>query len=192
MIRAATPGDAAAIAAIYAPVVEGTTISFEEVAPTAAEMAERIARGLERRPWLVDERRGEIVGYVYASEHRSRASYRWSCDVSAYVRDDVRGQGVGSALYGALLRILAAQGFQRAYAGITLPNDASVALHRKAGFELVGVYPDVGYKFGAWHDTAWYTRQLNPPGRTPAEPIPFGRLAPAVIARLLGRSAERG
>ena len=185
MIRAATPGDAAAIAAIYAPVVEGTTISFEEVAPTAAEMAERIARGLERWPWLVDERDGGIAGYVYAGEHRSRTSYRWSCDVSAYVREDMRGKGVGTALYGALLRILAAQGFQRAFAGITLPNDASVALHRRVGFELVGTYPEAGYKFGAWHDTAWYTRPLNARGRTPAEPIPFVRLDAGVLRHLL-------
>jgi L-amino acid N-acyltransferase YncA len=172
-IRLATPADATALAAIYAPVVAATVVSFEEEPPDAAEMARRVERTLARAPWLVCERAGEVLGYAYAGAHRERAAYRWSVDVSAYVRADARRCGVGRALYASLLAALAAQGFRNAYAGITLPNPASERLHAAVGFTPVGVYRGVGYKLGAWHDVAWFERPLAPRVADPPPPLPL-------------------
>ena len=160
-IRAATAGDADAIARIYRPIVETTTISFEEVAPEADEIARRIVSTTRTHPWLVACSGETISGYAYASRHRERSAYRYSADVSVYVASEARGLGIGSALYTELLEQLSKRGFHRAFAGITLPNDISVALHRKFAFEPVGVYKEVGYKFGQWLDVAWWQRALE-------------------------------
>ena len=124
MIRLATLDDASGVQAIYAPIVRETAISFELEPPTVAEMEQRIVKTLEHLPWLVCERRGNILGYVYASQHRTRAAYQWSVDVSVYVHPNARRLGVGQALYRSLFALLALQGFYNAYAGITLPNPA--------------------------------------------------------------------
>jgi L-amino acid N-acyltransferase YncA len=180
-MRMARAADAPAIAAIYAPIVEGTIISFEEVAPSADEMRSRIEAIAGTYPWLVAERAGGVLGYAYASLHNERAGYRWSVNVSAYVDAAARRQRVASSLYRALFRVLEAQGFHRAFAGITLPNDASVGLHRSLGFELVGVYPEVGFKLGAWHDTSWWHRSVGTSKIAAEEPVASYRLAPAVL-----------
>lgn len=178
MIRLATPDDAAAIAAIYAPSVERRTTSFELVAPDAAQMAGRIATVLERWPWLVLEEGGVLLGYCYASAYAERAAYQWSATVSAYVRDDAHRRGVGRGLYTRLFEILRRQGFCNALAGITLPNEASVGLHVALGFEPVGVYRRVGFKFGAWHDVAWFGRRLQEVDGEPSAP----RVLPELLA----------
>ena len=165
--------DAPQIAAIYAPFCWETPVSFEVVAPTPDEMAQRIQKITERMPWLVLEQGGEIAGYVYASPHRERAAYQWSVDVAAYVSSDFRRQGVGRALHTALFRLLTLQGYFTAYAGITLPNPASVGLHEAMGFQPVGVYREVGYKLGAWHDVAWYHLALQPKQAEPDPPHPI-------------------
>lgn len=142
---------------------------------------------LERLPWLVAESRGAVAGYCYAAPHHERAGYRWSVNISAYVRDGFRGRGVGRALYGALLPILRRQGYANAYAGIALPNHASVALHEGLGMSRVGVYRRIGWKFGAWRDVAWYGLRLGEPEAgpdgTPRDPVPIGELDPPPIAR---------
>jgi phosphinothricin acetyltransferase len=170
-LRLATPDDGAACAAIYRPCVADAAISFELDPPDAAEMAARIARIVARTPWLVAVRAGRVVGYAYAGPHRERAAYRWSVDVAVYVDAAAHRGGVGRALYGALLAIVARQGFRNAYAGVTLPNDGSLALHAAMGFAPVGVYRRVGYKRGAWHDVAWLARALGPHDAAPAEPV---------------------
>ncbi len=168
-IRAATTADAAAIAAIYAPIVEGTTISFELQPPSVAEMAERISKTLQRLPWLVSENdQGQVSGYVYASPHRERAAYQWAVDVSAYVHSSARGTGVGKRLYLALFNELVALGYHQAFAGIALPNAASVALHESVGFEHLGTYRNVGFKLGAWHNVGWWQKELRPLGEPAA------------------------
>jgi L-amino acid N-acyltransferase YncA len=189
-VRLADPAtDAEAVAAIYRPSVTDSFVSFEEEPPTAAEMAARIEATLAHTPWLVAVDGGEVVGYAYAGQHRERAGYRWSVDVSAYVRADRHGQGIGSALYRSLMRILTAQGFVNVYAGITQPNEASVALHRSIGMELVGVYRGVGYKLGEWRDVAWFQLRLaGDPGDPPAEPIPIGDLPTAEMTAALSGS----
>jgi phosphinothricin acetyltransferase len=165
--------DAAACSAIYAPFVDDSAVSFEEVPPAPAELAERIAGYTERYPWLVAEHGGEIAGFAYAGPHRARAAYRWTVEVSVYVHAGHRRAGVGRALYGALLPMLRSQGLALAIAGITLPNDASVALHEAFGFEFVGVFPGVGFKAGAWRDVGFWLRRLtSPEPGAPAEPSP--------------------
>jgi phosphinothricin acetyltransferase len=177
-IRIAHPDDAKAIHAIYAPIVSSTVISFELEPPSVTEVADRIASTLERYPWLVcEDERGEVDGYVYASRHRERAAYRWGVDVTAYVRADRRGRGIGKGLYLRLFDELVALGYCQAFAGIALPNAASVALHESVGFEAVGVYRNVGYKLGGWHDVGWWQRALQLPTR-PSEPRPFSPRAP--------------
>lgn len=159
-IRDATVQDATAVQAIYAPVVTGTVISFEETPPTVDEMAERIATYGRNYPFLVAERQGRVVGYAYASAHRDRAAYRWSADVAVYIAEDARGSGIGRGLYDRLLPRLATHGLHAAFAGITLPNAGSVRLHESVGFEPVGVYREVGLKFGCWLDVGWWQRRL--------------------------------
>ena len=175
-IRPATPEDAAAILAIYAPIVRETAISFEVEPPTLAEMAERIAQTLRHLPWLVCDRQGEVLGYVYASTHRARAAYQWSVDVTVYIQQEARRTGIGRALYTALFELLAGQVFFQCFAGITLPNPASVGLHESLGFQPIGVYRSVGYKLGAWHDVGWWQRDLQPGQRSPVPPTAFETL----------------
>jgi phosphinothricin acetyltransferase len=172
-IRLATEADSAAIAAIYTPFCESTPVSFEETAPTPAEMARRIRKILEQYPWLVLDDGGEVAGYAYASKHRERPAYRWAVDVSVYVDPGYRRRGVGRALYTTLLALLRLQGFFKAYAGVALPNPGSVGLHTAVGFEPVGIYRGVGFKHGAWHDVGWYQLALQPECLAPESPKQF-------------------
>ena len=169
-VRLADEADAPTIRAIYAPIVENTVVSFEDEPPSEAEMADRIADTLARYPWLVCEERGDVLGYAYAGQHRERGAYRWSVDVSAYVAEDHRRKGVATGLYESLFEILRLQGFHNAYAGIALPNPASVALHESFGFEQVGVYESVGYKHGAWRDVGWWQLELQDRPDDPEKP----------------------
>jgi len=161
------PRDGAACAAIYAPHVEEGAVSFEERAPDAAELAARIGRYGSSHAWLVAEREGPVVGYAYATAFNERPAYRWSTSASVYIADGTRGEGVGRALYEALFDRLRERGFRTACAGITLPNEASVGLHERLGFELVGVNREIGWKQGAWRDVGWYQLELAPPSDGP-------------------------
>jgi len=171
IIRLAREADANEIAAIYEPFCRETPVSFEMEAPTAQEMERRIATTLENYPWLVCERDGWLVGYAYASQHRERAAYRWSVDVSVYIREGYRRGGMGRALYTSLFAILRLQGFRNALAGVTLPNPGSVALHEGMGFEPVGTYRCIGFKCGAWHDVRWWQKLLVEADPDPRDPL---------------------
>ena len=175
-IRVASLSDAGAVAAIYAPYVLDTAISFEETPPTEVEMAGRIAEMLPTHPFLVLEEAGAIVGYAYAGRHNERAAYRWSANVSVYVAADAHRRGLGRALYARLFEILRRQGFHSLYGGITLPNEKSVGLHEAMGFIHVGVYREVGFKFGRWHDVGYWRLALSE-GPPAGDPIPFSELA---------------
>ena len=176
-VRAANPDrDAAAVAAIYRPAIEVTLASFEEPPPDAEAMAARMRVTLERYPWLVATDGGTVVGYAYAAPHAERAGYRWSVNVSAYVDAAFHGRGIGRSLYDELLPILRRQRFVNAYAGIALPNLASVALHEAIGMRRIGTYERVGFKLGRWVDVAWYGLRLTEPMGAPPEPIPYAEL----------------
>jgi phosphinothricin acetyltransferase len=168
-IRPATVADAAACAAVYAPYVESSVSSFEEVAPDEAEMAGRML-DQPRLPWLVATCGGAVVGYAYASRHRARQAYRWSVEVSVYLAESARGRGTGRALYAELLAAVRDLGYVTAYAGITLPNPASVGLHEAMGFAPIGAFRDVGFKHGGWHDVGWWQLPLREPPDDPPEP----------------------
>jgi len=193
-IRLAQPIDGAAVADIYRPAVVDRATSFELEPPDAIEMSRRITSCLERLPWLVATDGERVLGYAYASLHRSRPAYQWSVEVSAYVETTSQRRGMGRSLYETLFRVLVLQGYHNAYAGITLPNDASERLHRGVGFTLVGVFRGVGFKLGAWHDVAWLERRLTPRDDTvPAATIPLDLLAgsPLLGAALGGAPTPR-
>lgn len=164
MVRPARSGDVEDIQAIYGPIVEETIISFETDVPSAAELLERIHRSHE---WLVYERGGRVVAYAYAAPFHPRAAYKWSVEVSIYVAPDARGTGVGKTLLADLLARLSERGFVNVFAGIALPNPASVALFESIGFEMIAHQKKVGFKLGAWHDVAWWQRQLRDPSIPP-------------------------
>jgi phosphinothricin acetyltransferase len=173
-VRQAGAADAGGCAAIYAPYVLETAISFEDVPPSAEELRERIAAA---HVWLVAEHEGELLGYAYGARHQQRAAYRWSADVSVYLDPRHHRRGVGSALYRELFERLAAGGICMVCAGITTPNGASEALHARLGFVPVGVYRAIGWKLGRWHDVLWMQRDLRPgaAGGPPPAIVAFGR-----------------
>ena len=194
-IRLATGSDAAAIADLYRPIVESTFISFETEPPDEDEMRRRIADTLRWYPWLVYEVGGTVTAYAYAARHRTRAAYQWSVDTSVYVHPDARRSGVGRGLYGTLFGILAEQGYVTANAGIALPNPASVALHEAVGFVPIGIYRNIGYKLGEWHDVGWWQRALKRCDLWPRRPLELRLIQQrgdweALLAR--GLSAIRG
>lgn len=168
-VRDASERDAGACAEIYAPYVTDTVITFERDPPAPDEMARRIADARRTHAWVVLEDEGRVVGYAYGGPHKARIAYRWSCEVSVYLERGRRRTGGGRMLYEALFARLAARGFRTAVAGTTLPNDASVGLHRAMGFEPVGTYRRIGWKHGAWHDVAWQQRPIATGEDPPAE-----------------------
>jgi len=189
-IRLATSADASAVAAIYAPLVLETAVSFEWTPPDRRAMEARIDATLERLPWLValaggDRPTPRIVGYACATPHRSRAAYQWAVEVSVYVAVDARRCGVARTLYGSLFRLLQRQHYRTVYAVIALPNAPSLRLHEGLEFERVGVFPTAGFKHGRWHDVLWMRRQLAPPSDRPETPIPLPDLGAVAIASAL-------
>ncbi len=168
-IRSVRADDTEAMRSIYAPFVESSGVSFEEAVPDETTFRARVESGARTHPWLVAELDGRLAGYAYASVHRARAAYRWSAEVSVYVAEGFRRAGLGRALYLELFERLRALGYLNAFAGITLPNPASVRLHESLGFEPVGVFRRIGFKHGRWHDVGWYALRLGEDDH-PSEP----------------------
>lgn len=189
-LRLARPDDASAVLAIYGPIVVSSPATFEVVVPSEAEVRRRIEDTLANWPWVVcEEEEGALHGYAYAARHRERWAYQWSADVSVYVAPQAHRRGVGRALYTAVFDILRLQGYCNAYAGITLPNAASVGLHEALGFSHLGVYRRVGYKLGEWHDVGWWHRPIRPLPEAPEPPSPMSMLAAtAEVAGCLDRA----
>ena len=176
-IRAAAPGDAAAIAAIYEPYVTASATSFETVAPNQAEMRRRMTEGGDLYPWFVaTDGDGTVSGYAYATRFRPRPAYRFAVETTVYLAPRAKGQGVGRMLYAELLDTLERQGFVHAIAAITLPNDPSVRLHERMGFERTGTYRAIGHKNGRWLDVGLWQRPLAPLSEAPVEPTSLSGL----------------
>ena len=189
-IRLASELDAEALAGIYAPFVEQAATSFETIPPGPDEMLRRVVETTTLYPWLVCES-GEVVGYAYATQHKARAAYRWSVDTSVYVATSHHRRGIGRGVYASLFEVLRAQGFFNAYAGVTLPNAASVGLHEAVGFRKLGVYERVGYKLGRWHDVGWWQLGLQPHHGNPDEPHPLVSVQARPDWERVVRSGER-
>ena len=162
LVRDARPDDAAACSALYAPYVLESIATFELEPPSVEEMGRRIAAARERHAWLVLEDEGTVVGYAHGGPFKARPAYDWTCEVSIYIAVDHRGAGGGRILYQSLLDRLAARGLRVAAAKMSEPNEASAGLHRALGFERVGTFRRVGWKFGGWRDVTWVQRDLAP------------------------------
>ena len=191
-LRLATPADGAACATVYRPYVEAAVVSFELTAPSPGEMAGRIARTLERTPWLVAEVDGIVRGYAYATRHRERPAYDWTAETTVYVDAAFPGRGLGRALMTVLLGVLRRQGFHLAVAGITLPNPGSVGLHRALGYRRIGEFEAIGWKDGGWHGVEWYGLELGPRSETPSPIVPVRALGDidALVRALSDRSGD--
>ena len=190
--RIAVEGDAPCVAAIYAPYVLNSVISFESVPPDAEEFRVRMASCLTDYPWLIAEVDGQIAGYAYAGQHSGRAAYDWSANISVYLAAEHHRRGIGRRLYDMLIVLLRHQGYHSLFAGITLPNSASVALHTALGMQQVGIYKEVGFKFGKWHDVMWMGMTISPPAIPTTQPTPFSALEDlAQIVPDLGAGSRR-
>ena len=175
-IRFAAAADAAALLGIYGQYID-TPITFECARPSEEAFRRRVAEYGAACPYLVWEEDGRILGYAYAHRLGERAAYQWSAELSIYLGRDSTGRGLGRRLYGALMELLRLQGVRTAYGVVTMPNDASAALHQKLGFGLLGTYHNTGYKNGRWRDVVWFEKHIGSFDGVP-EPIrPIGQLA---------------
>ena len=192
IIRPAGVEDAEEMLALYAPYVINTTVSSEYVPPTLEEFIQRIQTYTAKMPWLCCERDGEIVGYAYASPHRKRAGYQWSCETSIYTKVGYHRMGIASALYGALDEILTYQGYYSIYVGITSPNPKSMSFHEAMGFERMGAYQNSMFKFGQWRDVIWMGKTLRHHAGVPRPTIPYPEICDRDFCRgVLDVYAER-
>jgi len=189
-VRTATTSDARAILDIYAQHVLKSFCTFESEVPAINEVKERIKKCIELRPWLVCVIDGLLVGYVYASSHRERVAYQWSCESSVYTHSDFSGAGIGQQLYKTLFDILKMQGYRNVYAGITLPNEASIKLHEKIGFTHLATYENVGYKLGEWKNVGWWKLRLNDYDPNPSPPLKFSEMVPSHFQTLFSMAAR--
>jgi len=185
MIRVATKDDAAGMLDIYAPFILNSGITQETEVPSVEDFQKRIIANLEERPWLVCEIDGQVTGYAYAGKHRDRKGYQWCTEPSVYISEKYFGAGIADALYTALFDILKLQGYVNAYAVITLPNDRSIAFHKKFGFEYLTTYKKIGYKLGQWHDVGWMEYEINPHQDKPSDPIKFLEIDNLIIDAIL-------
>jgi phosphinothricin acetyltransferase len=189
MLRIATKDDAAGMLEIYAPFILNSGITQETEVPSVDEFQKRILANLEERPWLVCKINNEIAGYAYAGKHRDRKGYQWCTEPSVYISEKFFGLGVANALYTALFDILKLQGYVNAYAVITLPNDRSIAFHKKFGFDYLTTYPKIGYKLGQWHDVGWMQYEIIPHKKDPVDPIKFPIIDRLVIDQILSKAS---
>jgi L-amino acid N-acyltransferase YncA len=178
ILRAATPDDAAAIVAIYAPYVATNAVSFESTAPSAKEMKARIAAGDGLYPWLVavDEESSVVLGYAFAKPFRSSAAYRFAVETAVYAAGDLEGKGIRRSLLLALVTTLSEQNYTQAICTLMTPNDKLIQLYEAAGFRRAGQWREVCYKNGQWNDIGLWQRDLAEAGTPPDEIKPFAEV----------------
>ena len=177
MIRIATSKDYKSIYEIYIPYIETTAVSFELTSPSLSEYSERIEETLNDFPWLVLDVNRQIAGFAYASRHRKREAYQWSAEVSVYIDRAYHRRHAASALYTSLSGLLEIMGIRMLLAGITLPNEASVRFHESQDFKPIGIYENIGFKFGKWHAVGWWQKPIGNHNEIPQTPIKFSQIS---------------
>ena len=187
-MRVVQPSDAASILEIYTPYILNTAVTFETEIPSADSFEERIKHYTEKWPWIVYEENGALAGYAYATKHRERLAYQWCVESSVYVGDKFQRKGIASKLYNALFEVLRLQGFINIYAGITLPNDKSIAFHEQFGFTNFVYYKNVGYKLGEWRTVGWWQKQINTYEKQPSTPLNFADMDNNLIRAALSEN----
>jgi L-amino acid N-acyltransferase YncA len=189
-VRLATKQDVPGILAIYTPHIMASACTFETELIPSDQFALRIENCLQKFPWIVCRIEGMVVAYVYASKHREREAYQWSCESSVYVHNHFGGKKIGEDLYRLLFEILQLQGLRNIYAGITLPNESSVRLHEKCGFKHFATYENIGYKLGRWHTVGWWNLRLNDYDPDPPPPLKTSELKPQTVEQLFHLAAR--
>ncbi len=181
IIRPVSPDDSPELLSVYAPYVTDTVVTFEYEAPSEAAFRQRVADIIDQYPYLVAVENGRVIGYAYAHRARERAAYDWFAELSVYVRSGHSGQGIGTALYSALIPLLKLQNIQHLTAVISAPNAPSEALHQKMGFSYAGIHKRSGYKLGQWRDTLFLDLPVGSHAVPPPPFIPFSRLDQALV-----------
>lgn len=164
------PGDIEAVYKIYQPFIGESAVTFETTDPGLNSFGTRVLNIAKKYPFLVAVENGLIAGYAYACEHRSREAYRWTVETSVYIAQSAQNKGIGTQLYQELFFALYKRNYKLAYALITIPNESSVALHRKLGFTPLAVHKNAGFKSGAWHDVLWMEYPIGEFDTPPKEP----------------------
>ena len=195
-VRAATPQDAEQLLEIYTPFVISedcsvSNVSFELTAPSLAEFRQRIVDISSKYPYLVGEKDGQILGYVYCHPYRERLAYQWSVEVTIYLAPAGQGKGLGRLLYETMEKLLCLQGVTMAYSCITVGNDHSIKMHEVLGYRLIGTFTNSGYKNGQWLDTVWLEKQLQPCPKQPDNIKSWRELDPDAVAAVLTEATAK-
>lgn len=183
--RPALPQDAPRISQIYRHYVEHTAVTFAYDAPTEEDFRQKISTLSLTHPFLVCEQDGQVAGFAYAAPYREKEAFQWDVELTVYLDPHGQRQGMGTGLMGRVLALLKRQGFMTAYSCVTLPNAGSEALHRRFGFDTLGVHPRSGYKLGRWHDVVWLALPLGDYPAPPPPPTPFAALPAEEVSTLL-------
>ncbi|MEE1195154.1 MAG: N-acetyltransferase family protein [Phascolarctobacterium sp.] len=195
-VRAAMPQDAEQLLEIYTPFVISedcsvSNVSFELEAPSVEEFRQRIVDISSKYPYLVGEKDGQILGYVYCHPYRERLAYQWSVEVTIYLAPAGQGKGLGRVLYEAMEEILRLQGITMLYSCITLGNEHSIKMHEALGYRLIGTFSKSGYKNGQWLDTVWLEKQLQPCPKQPDNIKSWRELDPDAVAAVLTEATAK-
>ena len=195
-VRAATPQDAEQLLEIYTPFVISedrsvSNVSFELTAPSLAEFRQRIVDISSKYPYLVGEKDGQILGYVYCHPYRERLAYQWSVEVTIYLAPAGQGKGLGRLLYETMEKLLCLQGVTMAYSCITVGNDHSIKMHEALGYRLIGTFSKSGCKNGQWLDTVWLEKQLQPCPKQPDNIKSWRELDPDAVAAVLTEATAK-
>jgi len=164
--------DAQAVLDIYRPFIESSAVTFETAVPSLDSFKKRMRDVRKEAPWLVCRSGEMLLGYAYGGRHRVREAYRWSREVSVYIKEGYQGMGIASGLYSSLIELMRLQGYCNLLAGITIPNPKSVGFHESMGFRHVGTYRNVGYKLGSFHDVGWWELFIGDKALAPSEITP--------------------
>ena len=181
-IRTARSEDAIELLEIYAPYVRETAVTYEYTVPSKEEFASRIRHTMEKYPYLVAEKDGEILGYAYAGAFHPRAAYAWDAEMSIYIKKDRKRSGIGKTLYEALEKLLAEQNILNVYACIACPEEEdeyltkdSIRFHARMGYRIVGEFRECAYKFGRWYGMVWMEKRIGKRTADPAEVKSFDK-----------------